>query len=564
MDGVPIKSIILFLILLLPSIAAGQADENTITGGNLSVIVNDQTGSPISNALVKAEDASGIPVLKLTDSNGRADLVIAKKSNLTVQAEGYLEWTSQVPISPGVTVMLALKNKQTTANFHIINTDNWDVSGAFIIIEDSTGNQVVKRSDAKGSASAQVSPGRANITVKAEGYNDFKDAFNTGNDTYTFVLSGNAGSKKIAWNIIALVAPFILVLFAVLRKWDEAEDNRKYGYAVGIGWVLSFAMLTYLAYISNDYNIYFLDSNLKVSLFVPIAALLGAVSYITVSKLNNLERKPQQQEWKYIYAAYARRLLMAPYIAIIALFTITQSAKLENPWAILFFAYFVGLYTKQIEGTLEEIGKKFLTEKQKIELIERDLKSSEIVKRLGVSISIAEKLDSACISEVSDLMAIPGTKIKDIADKALIDDAYLKGLKDKAKKQTESIEKMRKGLDIDHDTLGIFVDAGIYSKEDLAQISGKRQEEITKGGISGEKLKSLIDNAKKQIESIEKMRKELGIDYDTLGRLEDAGIYSKEDLAQISGESLDRIASNSGISKEELEKLVDKANPPGK
>ncbi|MCX9010552.1 MAG: hypothetical protein OIN66_05450 [Candidatus Methanoperedens sp.] len=564
MDGVLIKYVALFIVLSLPAVVAGQADENTITGGNLLVIVSDQTGNPVSNALVKAEDSSGIPVLKQTDSNGRADLVIAKKSKITIKADGYLDWVSREPVSPNVTLMLVLESKNT--DFHVIDTERKDVPRAFIIIEDPAGNRIVEQSDTQGMASARIPYGWANITVKAEGYNDFNAPLKAGNANYTFVLSGNADSKKIVWNIIALVLPFILMLFASLFKWDEdKKDNRKYVYTAGIAWVISFSVLTILAYITNDYYIYFLDSNLKVSLFVPIAAMLGAVSSITVSKLNKIEGKLPDQEWKSVYVGYGRRLLIAPYIAIIALFTITEAAGLKNPWAILFFAYFVGLYTKQIEGTLEEIGKKFLTEKQITELKKRDLKSSEIVKRLGVSISIAEKLDSECISEVSDLMAIPGTKIKDIADKTLIDEAYLSDLKDKAKKQTDSIEIMRKGLGIDHDTLGRLVGAGIYSKEDLAQISGESLAKIaSNSGISEEKLKSLIDDAKKQVESIEIMRKELGIDHDTLSRLEDAGIYSKEDLAQISGESLAKIASNSGISEEELVKLVDKANPPGK
>ncbi len=276
---------------------------------------------------------------------------------------------------------------------------------------------------------------------------------------------------------------------------DKPEYNFWYAYLPALGWVFSFILLILSAYFYNDYNIYFLDPMLKVSLFVPIAAFLGATSYITVSVLKNKERNPPPLTWNLIYVAYGRRLLMAPYIAVIALFTITELAQVKNLWSILFFAYFVGLYTKEIEGTLEEIGKKFLTEKQKNELKGREIEASEIVKRLGISIGVADKLIKLDIKNISDMLAI--TNIAETAKKAEIEPEYLKKLISKANTQYIDIDLMKTKLGMGQDKVYRLVDAGIYSIIELSQIEGKCLSEFAvNSGISEECLKNLVKLAK--------------------------------------------------------------------
>lgn len=495
------KCIAAIVILSLSLAVSGQPNENpNYISFNISVVVNDISGNPISGAIIKAVDPSGNPVLKQTDSEGRVKIEIAKNSNLNVKAAGYRDWISQEPISPGI-FMLTLENEPTNTNFHIIDTKNNDISNAFVIMEDSVGNQIVRISDANGKASAQVSLGRANITIKAEGYKDFNEnVIISGNVTYVYVLSYSIGSATVAWNLIALILPFLLMLYISLVEWpDKAKFNQWYAYTPAIGWVVSFILLIIAAFVAKDYNFFFLDPMLRVSIFVPIAAFLGATSYITMSILKNIERDPPELEWKLIYVAYGRRLFIAPYIAVIAVFTILEVAQMKNPWAILFFAYFVGLYTKQIEGTLEEIGKKFLTEKQKIELDERDRKALEIVKRLGVSTGIAAKLDDSGISEISDLISIPAAEVKKTADKVGIDETYLNNLKEKAKKQVDDIEAMGNDLGIDRVRLNKLVKVGIYSKDELMAIQDSNVKETADtAGVDETYLKGMIEKAKKQ------------------------------------------------------------------
>ncbi|NJD77183.1 MAG: hypothetical protein FIB08_08840 [Candidatus Methanoperedens sp.] len=427
-------------------------DENVNTSGNISNIANDLKGRPIPDAPIQAK----IPE----------------------------------PIGPG---------ERINTNFHIIDTKRIDVSGAFIIAVDSMGNQVVIQTDEKGKASASVSPGRANITIKAGGYEDFNEnSVNlSGNTINTFVLKHDTFSKTSLLYIFALMVPFILLLFATLVKWTNPGDYWWYPCTSVAGWIIAFVILISLAYISDDYNIYFLDPRLKVSLFVPIAAFLGATSHITMSKLNNIRRKlSTEEEWSYVYVGYGRRLLMAPYVAIIALFTIKEVVQVENLWAVLFFAYFVGLYTKSIEGTLYEIGKKFLTEKQKNEANEKDMKARKIVRWLGVSTSIAARFEAAGIKDIEDLVAIQNqdTEIKKIADKAGIDETYFKSLMDKAKDLNKNMEEMKRELGLNHQEITELADKEIYSKADLIKFDKKHPGEIVeKYSIDEEKLKNFIN-----------------------------------------------------------------------
>lgn len=244
--------------------------------------------------------------------------------------------------------------------------------------------------------------------------------------------------------IFVLMIPLLLMLYVIVFE--------KVGlwYVPAFGWVASFVLFLYKgSFEGGNYIICFFDPGLKVPLFVPIAAFLGATSYITVSILENREKELSDSEWINVKCAYGRRLFMAPYIAIIALFTIfvaisgsaTNVANTTNQWAIVFFAYFVGLYTKAIEGTLEEIGMKFLTKKQKIELANRAMKHSDIVIKLDASTSIAYKLKAQGIIKICDLIAMREDDIEQIAKKAEIDKSYLDGLKEKAKNISETIQK---------------------------------------------------------------------------------------------------------------------------
>lgn len=183
-----IKCFILLLSILSQLSAAAESIDNN--GLNISIVVTDTSGNPINNALIKATGTSGSPVLNLTDSKGKAQLEIAKGSSLIVEAKGYQNWVSREAITSG-TLMLTLESSATNTNFHIKNIKSKIVPKAFVIVEDSAGNTVVKISDAEGRASALVSIGRANITVKAKDYEEFNDnsALIQENATYTYALT---------------------------------------------------------------------------------------------------------------------------------------------------------------------------------------------------------------------------------------------------------------------------------------------------------------------------------------------------------------------------------------
>ncbi len=313
------------------------------------------------------------------------------------------------------------------------------IADADIEVIDPSGAHFFEKTDSKGMTSAQISPGQVNIVIKADEYESLNASLNvTENANYNFYLNYNVIPWIIFLNSIILMLPVFTMLYVIIRK------KTKRWYYPPLSWALSFVILLIISFYTNKFNIYFLNPDLDLPLFVPIVAFIGATSYVTVSYLKKKEEKPKPEDWDRIYFSYGRRLFIAPYIAMIALFTITDVIEFKTPWAIVFFAYFVGAYTKAIEGTLKEIGKKFLTEKQKNDISKREMQSSEIVKKLDASLNIAHKLDAVGISKVCDLRALPDAKIKEIAEKTEIDELYLKALKEEAVKQAQDLQTMDK------------------------------------------------------------------------------------------------------------------------
>ena len=500
--GFPILFVALFIIFSQSLVVAGPLDNGSdVNPINISVVIKDMSGNAIYDALIKGTDTSGNTVSKLTDSTGRADLVIANNSAFSVTSAGYRDLVSTGPIIPGIVIINLQQNEPKNAIFHVVDQKRNDIPGAFVIIEDSSGNEVVKRTDAKGMASVQLSPGRANVTIRAEEYSDFNDPklMISGNTTHTYCLKYLIDSKIIAFELFLLILPILLMLYVIVANLS----NR--WYLPAVGWIFSFIIFLGIGtFVTKSYEIYFFDPDLRVSIFVPIVAFIGAISYITVGMIDKVKTKPRKSDWEHIHCAYGRRLLMAPYVAIIALFTIFEPAQMENPWVILFFAYFVGLYTKLIEGTLKEIGMKFLTKKQKIELSKIEMGSSDIVKQLNVSTGIAHNLDALGISKIDDLAAIRPERINEIAEQAVIDKEYLTHLMDISKKRIQNIETMEKNLGLGSNLVRILVDRDIYSKENLIRINDKRIKEIAReAGMDEAHIKGLIEKSKKLVQTTE-------------------------------------------------------------
>ena len=501
--GFPILFVVLFIILSQSLVAVGQpgnsSDANQI---NVSVVVKDISGNAIYDAIIKITDTSGNTVSKLTDPTGRADLVIASDSTFSVTAAGYRDLIITGPIVQGMVIINLQPSEPKNAIFHVVDQKRNDISGAFVIIEDSSGNEIVKRTDAKGIAAVQLSPGKANVTIRAEEYVEFNDPklMISQNTTYTYCLKDLIDSRIIALNLFFLILPILLVLFFII-----IPKNSNLWYLPALGWIASFIVFLSIAtFVTKSYEIYFFDPDLRVSIFVPIVAFIGSISYITVGMIAKVKTKPSRSDWKHIHSSYGRRLLMAPYIAIIALFTIFEPTQMENLWVILFFAYFVGLYTKLIEGTLKEIGMKFLTKKQKIELSKIEMGSSDITKQLNVSTGIAHSLDALGISKIDDLAAIRSEKINEIAEQAWMDKEYLTHLIDRSKKRIQDIEMMEKDLGLGSNLVRILVDREIYSKEDLIHINDKHIKKIA-GEVEMDEahIKGLIEKSKKLVQTTE-------------------------------------------------------------
>lgn len=457
MTNLAIKCFILLIILSLVSVAVGEPENNAAIDtsiGNTTIIDNTTNNSSTNNATTE----------------------ISQKNNAT----------NNISIS-----------NATNAIFHIINTTSGSVSNAIVIVVDSAGNKAANISNADGKATVHVSQGKANITVNADGYEELiSPTMISENATITYVLISSMDKTKWSW--IAFLIPFwiVLLFYLFLLHKSSKKYHRWIATLPLILWVFSFSLLFFIKDV--NYNVFFLDPKLKVPFFVPIAALLGAASYITVSLLENIDRKPLTSEWNLIYIAYGRRLLMAPYIAIIALFAIGVG-DINNKGAVLFFAFFVGLYTKNIEGMLKELGMKLLSSTQTTDLNQRDFKALELVKRLGISANVYDKLFKIDIKNISDLVAIKPEKITIEG----LNPEYLTGLRNKAMAQEKGKEELKENLGLDDELIDQLVNAGYYSIKKLSHIHNKCINEIAANiGISKDCFEGIVQNAKYEINNL--------------------------------------------------------------
>lgn len=450
MTNLALKCFILLIILSLVSVAVGEPDNNAT---NDTSIDNTTSNSSTNNA---------------TTENSQK-----KNASNNISTSNY-----------------------TNAIFHILNTTSGSVSDAIVIVEDSAGNKAANISNSDGITSVHVSQGQANITVNSDGYQELISyEMISKNATFTYVLTSSIDKTKKSW--IAFLSPFILMLLFCLLKLPKGRKyHRSYAIFPLILWGFSFYLLSDITDV--NYNIYFLDPRLKVPFFVPIAAFLGAASYITVSMLANINRKPLTSEWNLIYLAYGRRLLMAPYIAIIAIFTIGVG-DINNKGAVLFFAFFVGLYTKNIEGMLTEIGMKLLSTTQQTELKERNFEALELVKRLGVSANVYDKLFKIDIKSIRDLVSIKPDKIMIEG----LNSEYLTELQKKAIAQETEINEMKVKLGLDDESIDQLVNAGYYSIKELSQIHSKCINDIAANiGISKDFFEGIVQNARYEINNL--------------------------------------------------------------
>ena len=256
-------------------------------------------------------------------------------------------------------------------------------------------------------------------------------------------------------------------------------------------------ILLYLLY-TNKENI--LLGELRFPVFIPIAALIGVLSYLLLSIQEIFVQVIPKYKKKSIVWGYVRRITVAPYIAILGVYILLDAAKIQNQWFILLFSFFAGMFTKTIEewlyrsiqGLLPEDLRKGIREREKY-----NTENSELVMILHVEEDVAYELYKNYIETVEQL-AIMKPDISALRNREGINQEYLSLIIEKAKKYLFEINKMKELLNLTDHELDLLVDtAGVYSIKDFAFLD----IDLVECGSENVRIKQSM--AKKQIKARE-------------------------------------------------------------
>ncbi|MCZ7398344.1 MAG: hypothetical protein O8C62_01465 [Candidatus Methanoperedens sp.] len=228
-------------------------------------------------------------------------------------------------------------------------------------------------------------------------------------------------------------------------------------------------ILFYLLYEHKE-NIV-LSDNLRFPVYIPAAALIGVLSYLLMSVQEVFTQVIHVYKKKSIVWGYVRRVLIAPYIAILGVYILLDAVKIQNLWFVLFFSFFTGMFTKTIEEWLYKSIRGLLPEELRNEIKERDkynVENSELVVRLNIEKDVAFNLYYSDIDTVEQLAVADFHKLKNKED---IIEKYFDNIVEKADEQTKEIKRLKEILNLTPSELKLITDkAKVYSIKDFANV----------------------------------------------------------------------------------------------
>ena len=210
--------------------------------------------------------------------------------------------------------------------------------------------------------------------------------------------------------------------------------------------------------------------NTSFSVYIPIFALIGVISYLLKSIeetfCQNIPKcKKESIEWVYI-----RRITIAPYIAILGIYFLPDSTR-QNLSSLILFSFFTGMFTKTIEEWLYKSIQGLLPEELRKEFEERkgyNIDESELVVRLNVEEDVAFTLNHKNIKSVEQLALADFEKLKKYGE---INKKYFDSISEKAKDQLAEIKILKEFLDLTPTELKLLIDkAKVYSIKDFANV----------------------------------------------------------------------------------------------
>ncbi|WP_410509959.1 hypothetical protein RSJ42_07495 [Methanosarcina hadiensis] len=316
------------------------------------------------------------------------------------------------------------------------------------------------------------------------------------------------------------------------------------------------------------------------------ASSIGVLSYLLLSIEEIFSQLIPEYKKMSIAWSYLRRILIAPFIALIIVYILPFSkpddTTLTDELSVFFFSFFAGFFTKPVEEWIYVGVQKFLPDVSKEEFKSRnekyDVKESDFVKMLGISEDLAYMLYYAKIRTIEELARCD---VKEIKKKVNLDTRNIgegvwcpvKGQEDRLGSYSDqqiqlAIDKARETLGIDKSKLVrvLKMDKELASKlynfvniKTIEDLSTLNEEYIYKKlsacnqGANKEKIKEYINSAIEYTGMNESgFVKDLDMEKDLAFKISHfTGIKSVEAL---STSDADDVHNKLGVCKEDISK----------
>lgn len=191
--------------------------------------------------------------------------------------------------------------------------------------------------------------------------------------------------------------------------------------------VLIWPVIILYLYQNMAYNVTFYEvERLNFPIYIIAASYIGVISYLLLSVKEIFEQSIPEYKKMSIVWSYLRRVITAPFIAIIGFFMLNSLQNTNefdeiNDHFVFAFSFFAGFFTKTIEDRIYLWVQKYLPEGQKNEFdkrIEYCAKESDFVKKLGCDEDLACMLYNAKIRTIEELACCSA---KELVNKVNVD-----------------------------------------------------------------------------------------------------------------------------------------------
>ena len=202
--------------------------------------------------------------------------------------------------------------------------------------------------------------------------------------------------------------------------------------------------------------------NLTFPVYIITASFIGVLSYLLLSVEDTFCDLVPEYKKRSIAWSYLRRILIAPFIAIIGFYLINylpnkpDELKNINDHFIFVFSFFAGVFTKSIEEWIYAWVQKLLPGDKLKEFESRDqynVDKSDLVKKLGLDEDLVYILYHLRIRTVEDLASCDPEELFKRVNAHILDSDQGKGLKYSKQQIQACIKKAQQYMGIDESEL---------------------------------------------------------------------------------------------------------------